>query len=628
MLRSLLLCILCSGIICCCQAQSLYMPREVQLAYKNGTRSSDGRPGKKYWQNRARYDISITATPPDRTIRGTEEIVYVNNSPEPVQFPVFRLTLNIHKPGALRNGNKFEDYLTSGVHIDQFTVNNQPQEWPYPNGFVLHRVKLPNAVMPGDSVRFSFKWHFDLSVRGNREGMVDSTTMFLAYFYPRIAVNDDVSGWDLSNFTDQQEFYHDFNDYTVTVNVPANFIVWGTGTLQNPETLLQPEYARRYRVSLKSNAIIHIVTREDLRNKFVTTQSNLNAWQFKAGNITDMAFGISDHFVWDATSTIVDESTGRRASVQTAYNDTAIDYPHIAKHSSESLHWFSRKWPGLPYPYEKMTVFQGHADMEYPMMCNDETYDADTTEAKMTAQHEIAHTYMPFYMGINETKYGFMDEGWATALEYLIYRDQDAAFADKHFKEFRVAPFVKDPSSHFEIPIITPGTSLAGVALSCNQYGKAALGYLAAKDLLGDALFKKCLLEYMQRWNGKHPLPWDFFNTFNDVAGRNLNWFWHNWFFTFNRMDIGVKQVSRTGENYTVTIKNTGGFAIPFDIHVTYTDGSKAVLHQTPAIWQANQQQATVIIKTSKNIASLKLDGNIFMDSNEEDNEWEAMVKK
>lgn len=314
-------------------AQSLYMPRDIQQAYKNGTRSMDGRPGSRYWQNKARYNIVVTATPPNRTIQGTEEIVYFNNSPESIQFLLFRLLLNIHKPGALRKSNKSEDYLTSGVHIDNFSINGQPQTWPYPDGFVLHGIQLPKPVMPGDSVIFNLNWHYDVSVSGNREGMIDSTTFFLAYFYPRIAVKDDVYGWDATNFDDQHEFYSDFNDYTVTVKVPANFVVWGTGTLQRPDTLLQPAIAARFRESLTSNAVIPIITKADLNAKNVTAQNAMNAWQFTATNIADMAFGLSDHFVWDAASTIVDDATGRRASVQAVYNDTARDYPYMTRYA-------------------------------------------------------------------------------------------------------------------------------------------------------------------------------------------------------------------------------------------------------------------------------------------------------
>jgi hypothetical protein len=612
------------------QAQDppLYKPREIQQAYKNGTRSDRGVPGSNYWQSKARYYIEITAAPPSRTIQGKQEIVYFNNSPEPIQYPTFRLLVNIHKPGAARSGNKRASYLTSGVHVDSFSVNGAPQTWPDPDAFVLQRVKLPQPVKPGDSVRFSFNWHYDVSVSSNREGMIDSTTFFLAYFYPRIAVNDDIQGWDRSSFDEQHEFYSDFNDYTVTLKVPANFVVWGTGTLQQPETLLQPAVANRYQQSLASDVVIPVVTKADWQAKRVTAQNAVNAWQFTASNIPDMAFGISDHFVWDATSTVVDDVTGRRASVQAAYNDTAKDFPHMARWTQHALHWLSRNWPGIPYPYEKMTAFQGFADMEYPMMINDETCDTDTTMTKLIARHEIAHTYMPFYLGINETKYGFMDEGWATTFEYLIGQAENPAVADSLFKMIRVAPIVQDPTAQFEVPVITPGISLTGYALTANQYTKASLAYLAARDYMGDANFKKALHQYMQAWKGKHPTPWDFFHAFKLPHLRNMDWFWNNWLFSFHHVDIAVKTVTKTTTGYAILIDNVGGFAIPFDLQLVYTDGSKQNLHQTPAIWRANERQVTVVIKTSKSIASLKLDGNIFMDNNEADNIWKAPAKK
>lgn len=624
MSRSLLL----SGILlmtgyCLC-AQSLYMPRDIQQAYKNGTRSPDGRPGKNYWQNKGRYQIGITATPPSRTIQGTEEIVYFNNSPDTIQLPTIKLFLNIHKPGALRAGNKGPDYLTSGMHIDAFSVAGQPQQWPEPNGFVVNRFKLPKPLLPGDSVRLSFQWHYDVSVESGREGRIDSTTFYLAYFYPRIAVYDDYAGWDRMNFTDQLEFYSDFNDYSVTINVPKDYLVWGTGTLQQPESLLQPAIAKRFHASMVSDSVIRIATPDELRSGSVTTQQARNNWVFNATNIPDMTFAISDHYVWDAASVVVDPVTKRRASVQAAYNDTAIDYHQMVRFSRYALDWFSRHWPGIPYPYEKLTVVQGYADMEYPMMVNDETFDDDTVMTKVVVFHEIAHTYMPFYMGINETRFGFMDEGWATTLELLIGRSQDSADADRLFKQFRVIPWIRDVSPEHYTPIITPGQMLSGNGLRTNQYGKPALAYLALKDMLGDVLFKKCLHAYMDRWNGKHPIPWDFFYTFNNVSGRDLNWFWNNWFFTFNHMDVALKGVEQTSTGYQLTIGNPGGFAIPFDIAVTYDDGSKERIHQTASVWQADQKQAKLSLpsKNRKAIIALRLDGVIYVDADESNNQW------
>ena len=454
--------------------------------------------------------------------------------------------------------------------------------------------------------------------------MIDSTTYFLAYFYPRVAVYDDYNGWDRINFMDNHEFYSDFNDYTVTLNVPKNYVVWGTGTLQHPEKLLQPEILQRYNQSLTSDATVNIVTQENINAKNVTTQNDVNSWRFVANNIPDMAFGISDHFVWDGCSAVVDDATARRAGAFAAYNDTAKDYHFVVQYARHSLDWFSHKWPGVPYPYEKMTVFQGYAGMEYPMMANDETY-SDTIRSRAVAEHEIAHTYMPFYMGINETRYGFMDEGWATTLELLIGReDVGVEKAEQIYKGFRIARWTHDPSSDQDIPIITPGDALTGSGFANNEYGKAALGHFAMMDLLGNELFKKCLQAYMDRWHGKHPIPWDFFYTFNNVSGQDLNWLWSNWFFNPNYIDLAVEKVDKTNSGYNLTIQNIGGMAAPVNVQISYDDGSADTLHQTPAIWKSDQKKTVINIATKKKVRSIRLDGGIFMDADESNNGWES----
>ena len=604
-------------------AQDLYMSRDVKQAYKNGTRSMDGKPGKNYWQNHGRYAITITAMPPGRTVKGAETITYINNSPDTLRSPSIKLFLNIHKPGAPREFGATPDYLTPGVHVDECKVNGQTIQ-VRSDQFVFTNlpVKLPKPLLPHDSVQFSFDWHYEISLRSGREGMIDSTTYFLAYFYPRVAVYDDYNGWDRMPFMESHEFYSDFNDYDVTINVPKNYIVVGTGTLQHPENLLQPTFLKRYNESFTSDQTIQIVTKQDWQAKNITTQNAVNSWRFSSVNVPDVAFGISDHFNWDGCSVVVDDATRRRAGAFAAYNDTAADYHHVAQYARHSLDWLSHHWPGIPYPYEKTTVFQGYAGMEYPMMANDESYE-DTTFSRFVAEHEIAHTYMPFYMGINETRYGFMDEGWATTFEILIgIADLGVEKAEETYKQFRVEGWINDPSPGEDVPIVGPGDNRIGQALGDNEYGKASLGYLAMKDLLGDELFKKCLHEYMNRWHGKHPLPWDFFFTFNDVAKKNLNWFWSNWFFSHNYIDLAIKSTTRLGNDYSVTIENIGGMAAPVNIIANYSDGTKESFHQTPVIWQSNQGKATVKISSKKKVESISLDGGIFMDADTTNNTW------
>lgn len=605
------------------QAQQLYMPRDIQKAYKNETRSMDGKPGKKYWQNYGRYNINITATPPQRTIKGSETITYINNSPDTLRNPIIKLFLNIHKAGAPRDGGASADYLNSGILIDAVSANGQTVKWQdNPYIFTNNPLRLPKPLAPHDSVLLSFEWHYEVSLESNREGVLDSTTFFLAYFYPRVAVFDDYAGWDKMPFTDSKEFYSDFNDYKLTVNTPKNYLVWATGDLQNAKDVLQADFLAKYQTSLKSDSIIHVANQSDMNSKKVTTQNEMNSWVFTCNNVPDVALALSDHYVWDASSVVVDKNTQRRASVQAAYLDKALDFHRMVEFGKHSLDWFSNNLPGVPYPYSKTTIVQGYADMEYPMMVNDNT-TPNIEFSRFVAEHEIAHTYFPFYMGINETRFGFMDEGWATTLELFIGRaDLGIEKAENLYKQFRVNGWINDSSQEGDVAIITPSNILNGAALGNNEYGKASLGYLAVKDLLGDVVFKKCLHEYMNRWNGKHPTPWDFFYSFNDAAGKNLNWFWHNWFFTNGFIDLAVDKVTKAKKGYTINLKNIGGFVAPVDVMVEYTDGSKETLHQTPELWFTNQNEAIIKIATKKVITSIKLNGGIFMDADISNNTW------
>jgi aminopeptidase N len=226
-------------------------------------------------------------------------------------------------------------------------------------------------------------------------------------------------------------------------------------------------------------------------------------------------------------------------------------------------------------------------------------------------------------MGINETRYGFMDEGWATTFEYLInVANLGEERATDFFKQFRVEGWINDPSPLEDLPIITPEDVLKNAAYGNNAYGKPALGYLALKDLLGDATFKRALHGFMDRWHGKHPIPWDFFNSFNDLTGRNLNWFFNAWYFSNTYIDIAVRGVTRGTNGYRVALENIGGMPAPVNIVVTYSDGTSQSFHQTPAIWQANLQKTTVTIPARKMVSSVALDHGVWMDADTANDSW------
>jgi hypothetical protein len=603
-------------------AQTLTMPPEIQRAFDNGTRSLDGKPGNKYWQNHGRYSIAVTVTPPDNTIRGVEQITYFNNSPDTLRSLNMKLIENVHRAGARRPGDTL-----AGIKIDDFEARGVNIPWDnHADTTTNQLVNLPGPLMPHDSIKLDIAWHYLLTHGQGREGVIDSATFYLAYFYPRVSVYDDYMGWDTQPHTGGFEFYNDFNDYHLTVTVPGNFLVWATGTLENPGEVLQPEAADRLNQSMTGDSVVHVATQQELADKKVTASNPRNTWKWLATNVSDVALGISDHYDWDAGSVVVDDKTQRRVSMQAAFADLSDDFHHSVQFGRYSLAWFSHNWPGIPYPYPKSTAFQGFADMEYPMMMND-SHVSDLAFAQLVQDHEQAHTYFPFYMGTNESRYGFMDEGWATTFEYLIgipEKGQEAA--DKFYKQFRVTRWIHGAHDK-ENPIITPNPDIT-FGVGNNEYGKPSLSYLALKDMLGDKIFRKALHTYMENWNGKHPIPWDYFYSMEKGSGEDLNWFFYNWFFTPGYIDLDLATVDKTGKGYTLSIKNIGGFVVPFDVIATYDDGSTETFHQTPQVWERNQKEISVTIKTRKTAKSLTLDGGIFMDANEKDNTWPIQTVK
>ncbi len=605
--------------------QDLFMPRNVKAAYANGTRSMDGKPGPNYSQNRSVHHIRMNIAPPNRTISGSEDITYTNNSAKPLPTLILRFELNVHTPEAMRERPVSADQLTSDVTIDEFAENGKVKPWTPligQKGMTYNAIKLDQPLAPGASIKLSFKWHYELVLESGREGVIDPTSFYIAYFYPRVAVLDDVNGWDDISHMLSHEFFGDFNDYTLDVTVPKNYVVWATGDLVNADEVLQPKIAERLKKSFTSDDVVNIASLDEVKSGKVTAQNATNTWKWKAENVSDVAFGLSDHYIWDAGSLVVDKKTGRRASTQAAYDEPSKNFANMVKYVKTSLDFSSNQWPGIPYPYPKMTIFRGFADMEYPMMANDSSQDRGDIQ-EFIAAHEIMHTYFPFYMGINERRYAFMEEGWTTAFEYMF---NTATFgkptADAWFKGFRVGGWVRNMDSDADIPIMTPENVLRGNGYGDNKYGRSALGYLAVKDLLGDAEFKKGLHTFIDNWHGKHPTPWDMFNSFNAGTGKDLNWFWNAWFFTYGYIDYSVAGVEKNGSGSIVKIKNLGGFPAPVDVVVTFDDDTTETLHQTPALWKANMKEASVNIASAKTIKSVNLDGGIYMDYNPKDNVW------
>lgn len=577
-----------------------------------------GKPGKLYWQNKGVYDVKVKVDAASKIVSGSELIQYSNNSPDELKTLAIRFVNNVNKPQAPRAGFASKESLTEGLKIKSLIINGEKYNINSDDWGTVESVKLQKPIAAKSSVEIKIEWEYPLAKESGREGQIDPETFYVAYSFPRVSVYDDYNGWDMLAHNGRQEFYNDFNDYSFEISAPKNFVVWSTGDFQNPEEVLQPIFLKRFKESLQSDKIVHIANAEEMKSAKVTKQNEWNVWKFKANHIVDFCFALSNHYVWDASSV---QLKTKRASVQAAYNAGAKDFEKYTEWMRYNLKWFTNNWPGVEYPFPVMTAVQGYADMEYPMMINDSSIPDDLRDARLTADHEIAHTYFPFYMGINETRYAYMDEGWATTLEYLIGIDENGKdAADEFMKNFRVKRWINDASTEEDQPIITMSSQLAGAGYGNNSYVKPALSYLALKDYLGDDLFKKALHNYMDNWNGKHPVPWDYFNSMNSGSGKNLNWFFNSWFFTNNYIDLKINAVSQDTSKIILAVDNVGGFAIPFDVVLSYEDGTIERGHFTPAVWEKNQNSTNLNIPAKKKIKSISLDGGIFMDYTPADN--------
>ncbi|MBL7807886.1 MAG: M1 family metallopeptidase [Saprospiraceae bacterium] len=600
---------------------TLFVPRNYLEPYQKGTRSWDGKPGPNYWQNRATYTIQASLEPKSRRLTGEETITYINNSPDSLKNIRFKLQHDRYRKGVQRAFDvPATDVSDEGTHIESITLNGQAVDAKSQNRFATFLdVSLKNAPLaPKSSATFTVKWSYTMpAASAARECTCDSTTFFVPYWYPQIAVYDDLNGWASHPYTGQQEFYHDFADYDVKITMPAGFQVWATGEWQNARDILTPTYFSRWDKAQTSADVVSVFSEAELKKGGIFQKNAPNTFHFKATDVPDFAFGTSDHYNWDATSVVVDAKTGRRTFVSAAYKTASTDYPQVARIAADGIHLMSTWLPGYPFPYPVMTVFNGDDGMEYPMMCNDVS-TAPRSPMGLTL-HEISHTYFPFMMGINEQDHAWMDEGWAAFFDYLL---SDSL---SNHTEGGVRDYSAIAGTENDVPPMVKSRNLS-MAYRNASYQRPSQAYFTLLDLLGYEKFHACMTEYMNRWKGKHPAPFDFFQTWNNASGQNLDWFWKPWFFDWGYPDLGIEGVLRndSGNNQTILISRKGNIPVPMHLEVVYTDGSKQNFHQTAAIWKDGKQNFRIQCPAGKTVQSATLGKTTIPDVDKADNKWPA----
>jgi Peptidase family M1 domain len=602
----------------------LPVPLNIRQAIDKGSRTITGQPGPHYWQNHADYSIHVRFDPATRLVSGSETIVYSNNSPDTLRQLLFKLYPNLYKKGGVRMMPIRSEDLTEGVTVSNLIVGGQAAAAA--NNGRRRRgaegTEMPVSIpllTPGQSATVSLDFSYTLNKTSHiRTGQIDSGAFFIAYFFPRIAVYDDIDGWNRIPYLGPQEFYNDFCNFSVSITLPGDYLVWGTGDCLNRNEILQPAFNQRIDQAAGGDATVTIIDIVDLAHKGITRNPDSNTWNFEAKNVTDFVFAASNHYIWKASSLIVDPATGRRTRVDAAFNPLHRDYYEVVDFARKTVQAMSYTFPAWPYPYPHETVFDGLDQMEYPMMVNDNPLDSRPDAIELT-DHEIFHTLFPFYMGVNETKYAWMDEGWATIGEWIISPMIDTTIVDG----YGVEPYARGAGREEDLPIMTLSTQETDNDYYLNSYPKPAMGYLYLKDMLGDSLFLKGIHRYMEDWHGKHPIPLDFFGSVNAGTGRNLNWFWKRWFYDSGYPDLALGDLRQKAKTASVTITNKGGKPVPVDLTIEYADGTKEKLHRSVAVWE-NDSKLILSLPAPKPIRKITLGSTYTPDSHPADNMLEA----
>jgi len=588
-----------------------------QRAVDHQTRTLVGLPGKQYWQNRADYTIQVDFEPKSRLLSGEADIVYENNSPDTLKQLWFKLYPNLYKKGVKTKSRIAKSDQGDGVRIERLWINNKRigEAGIRINGTNMV-VNVPE-IMPGQKTKVTVRYHYTLNAGSHmRTGQVDKGSYFIAYFFPRIAVYDDIDGWNQYPYTGEEEFYNDFCRFKVKIKVPKDYVVWATGDLLNAKQVLHPVVQRRLKEVEKSqDQVVTLIGKEDLAQGKAVKQRGKQSFEYEADEVVDFAFGLSNHYVWKAANIVVDSTSKRKTRVDAVFNPQHRDYEEVIDFAVKTVKGMSFTFPAWPFPYAHMTVFDGLDQMEYPMMANDNPTKNREDGITLT-NHEIFHTLFPFYMGINETKFGWMDEGWATIGEWKLSKLVDSTYVD----DYGMKETSKSSGDLQDTPIMTLTPDLKGIGTFTDSYPKPALGYLFVEEYLGEKRFKNALHHYIRNWHGKHPQPLDFFNAMNTGAGESLNWFWKPWFYDDGVLDLAITAVDKKEDGYGITIENKSRKPLPVHLSLYYTDGSKMQVNQSIAVWKRGDTQVVLPIRTKKKIQKVILGDTYIPDKHTRDN--------
>lgn len=555
---------------------SLFRP--LDLPAPSQFRTGAGRPGPGYWQQRVNYTIRATLDPGTQTLRGHERIHYVNRSPNALPYLWMHVEQNICGSGSVTDkldqpplvflGSAFDfscKGFPGGLTLDSISSLGRPLDHAI-DGTVM-RVDLPQPLAPGAVMDLEIVWRFRVPPYGAGRMGHDGDLYELGQWYPRLAVYDDVKGWNHEPYLGGGEFYLEFGAFDVAITVPASYIVAATGVLQNPLQVLTTRQRARLGRARTADSAIAIITREEAGDPARTrpVQTGTLTWRFRADSVRDFAFAAAPNFQWDA-------SGWKGIGIHTYYRPSAELWHEANRMVQEAMRYYSQQW--YPYPYPHISSVEGPIEgMEYPMMTFDPA-GPTRIDLQWVLAHELGHQWMPMIVGSNERLYPWMDEGFNTFIDLANAANYFAGTPYGDSIEVHPLHLYSDHAiPGLEQPLIT--RPVESRDLFWTGYQKPALMMQQLRfQVLGRERFDAAFREYLRTWAFKHPTPADFFRLMRDQSGMDLDWFWRAWVMTTARLDQAVDSVVARGDSITeVYLSSRGQMVMPLILALSMVDG-------------------------------------------------------
>jgi len=552
----------------------------------NRYRSSSGVPGPDYWQQIADYTITASLDTGAAHLNGSVQIRYTNNSPDTLRYVWVQVDQNLYRTGSKGSALFPADSrwgvrgFQGGYDLTDVRVNGTPVRPRIDD--TMMRLDLPTPLTPGGGkTTIVIKYFFRVPQHGSDRMGRDSALFEIAQWYPRMAVYDDIRGWNTDPYLGQGEFYLEYGDVDYSVTVPAGYTVAGSGVLQNPGEVLSAEQRSRLTAASRSGDVVQIINQPEAAASKTRPVAGTKTWRFRAQHVRDVAWAGAPDFRWDATSW--------NGVLAQAY----YEFPKAGKaweHAAEQTQWTIRQYSQLffPYPYPQATSVAGPVGgMEYPMFVMVHYGNDDPASIFGTINHEHGHEWFPMIVGSNERRYAWMDEGFNT---YLNAFANEARYPGQNAYPGYLKNWDDAVTQGTQSPLMTAPDNIDASALGAIGYRKPAVVLLTLRNhVVGPDLFDTAFREYVRSWAFKHPTPGDFFRSIENSTGEDLSWFWHSFFYTTDVLDIGIDSVSmRTSQGQTfavIALRRNTSIPFPVRLRVGYADGTTRDFSLPINIW-------------------------------------------